>query len=410
MPTNSNVLQNVNTNKKFLSYRASSFNNYKDDQINIPFSKIINNDVNLYNSSLTSNTMIDCNEVNIINLSLNRSDTDYEYGFPIGVYYNESNDVDTAELVYQTEAEGGSLFFNQFPKRNRYIQFRALTASMTANVKIEGQVELSKYTQFTTNSQIRDTIDINAQANLSRIVNDYTLDLISEKLKGQFLNNRNGFMSKYPTSAGETIIGSGEINEPTLWSSLLTEQVNVKSDFAGDNAGLSIAGIDNNGNSVQEFVTLNGTSNVLTSKSFMSVDYAGILSNNTIVGNVSVNTATTGQLLNTIGQNRRQFSNVLINIPAGNLGLAKTLRINSLIDLRGATIKLNHIFGIKEVIQEWYVKDHTFNVEYNGINKEVFRGVVYVSIEHPGYDVVYDSYINCSLDLLERVLNPIYNA
>ena len=410
MPTNSNVLQNVNTNKKFLSYRAAASNNYKDNQINIPISKTINRDVNLYDSSLTSNTMIDCNEINIINLSLNRTDTDYDLGLPIGVYYNESNDVDTAELVYQTEAEGGSLFFNQFPKRNRYIQFRVLTASMTANVTIEGQVELSKYTQFTTNSQIRDRIDINAQTNLSRIVNDYTLDLIGEKIKGQYLNNRNGTMKTMPTIAGETIIGSGEIYEPTLWSSLLQEQVNLKSDFAGDNAGLSISGIDNSGNVITEFVTLNGTSNVLTSKSFMSVDYVNILSNNTIVGNVSVNTSTTGQLLNRLGQNRRQFDNVLINIPRGNLGVVKTLRINSLVDLRGATIKLNHIFGIKDVIQEWYVKDHTFNVEYIGINKEVFRGIVYVSIEHPGYNVLYDSYINCSIDLLERVLNPIYNA
>jgi len=410
MPTNSNVLQNVNTNKKFLSYRASSFNNYKDDQINIPFSKTINNDVNLYNSSLTSNTMIDCNEVNIINLSLNRTDTDYEYGFPIGVYYNERNDVDTAELVYQTEAAGGNLFFNQFPKRNRYIQFRAITASMTANVKIEGQVELSKYTQFTTNSQIRDTIDINAQANLSRMVNDYTLDLISEKIRGQSLINSNGFMSKYPTAAGETIIGSGEIYEPTLWSSLSQEQVNLKSDFAGDNAGLSIGGIDNNGNSVLEFVTLNGTSNVLTSKSFMSVDYAGIQSTDVIVGNVSVNTATTGQLLNRLGQNRRQFDNVIQTIPLGDFGIVKTLRINSLIDLRGAKIKLNHIFGIKDVIQEWYVKDHTFNVEYSPINREVFKGIVFVSIEHPGYNVLYDNYINCSMDILYRSNNPIYSS
>ncbi len=410
MPTNSNVLQNVNTNKKFLSYRAAASNNYKDEQINIPFSKIINNDVNLYDSSLTSNTMIDCNEVNIINLSLNRTDTDYDLGLPIGVYYNESNDVDTAELVYQTEAEGGSLFFNQFPKRNRYIQFRVLTASMTANVKIEGQVELSKYTQFTTNSQIRDTIDINAQTNLSRVVNDYTLDLISEKIKGQYLINSNGFMNNLPISAGETIIGSGEIYEPTLWSSLSQEQVNLKSDFAGDNASINIAGIDNTGKLTTDLLTLNGTSNVLTSKSFMSVDYINIQSNNVIVGNVSVNTATTGQLLNRLGQNRRQFDNVLQTIPLGDFGIVKTLRINSLIDLRGAKIKLNHIFGIKDVIQEWYVKDHTFNVEYSPINREVFKGIVFVSIEHPGYNVLYDNYINCSMDILSRTLNPIYSS
>ncbi len=167
---NPNVITNLNVKKNLLSSRNVNNPSYKDNQINIPIDKFFTSSSSEYEYSLTSNTMINCDNINVINLSFKRTDQQIQ-SLGIGVYYNQINDIDSAELVYQTEQNlSNNNFFNQFPKRNKFIYFKALNVS--SNINIEGQVELSKYTQFTTNSQIRDTIDINAQTNLIRNTND----------------------------------------------------------------------------------------------------------------------------------------------------------------------------------------------------------------------------------------------
>jgi len=415
---NPNVITNLNVRKNLLSSRNVNNPSYKDNQVNIPIDKFYSDDTanaNVYDYSLTSNTMINCDNVNVINLCFSRVDIPSQ-SLSVGVYYNQVNNIDTAELVYQTEQNiDKNNFFNQFPKRNKFIYFKALNVS--SNINIKGQVELSKYTQFTTNSQIRDTIDINAQTNLIRNTNDYFADVIEGKIKGELLLRRSGFMNNYPVSAGESIVGTGEIYEPSIWSVVGAsgeDFVNVYSDFAGDNSQISFAGLDYTGNTISDSIILSGTSNVTSLSKFKVIDFMSTSSQP--VGNVFIQTVTGGELLNRMSSGHTEADNIIITVPNVHEGVIKNLTINSLIDLRGAEIRLNKrrvvsVLTQKSIIQSWKITDETFNISLDLIGNIIDGGeFVYVSIIHPGYGALYSNYINCSLEIVQRQLNPIYQV
>tara|TARA_R110001599_G_scaffold5563_1_gene27860 strand:- start:176 stop:1429 length:1254 start_codon:yes stop_codon:yes gene_type:complete len=413
---NPNVIQTLNVRKNLLSSRNVNNPSYKDNQVNLPIDKFYSVDSSDYDLTLTSNTMINCDNINVINLSFQRQDTPLQ-SLAIGVYYNQVNNIDTAELVYQTEQNvDKNNFFNQFPKRNKFIYFKALNIS--SNVNIKGQVELSKYTQFTTNSQIRDTIDINAQTNLIRNTNDYFADVIEGKIKGEFLQRRSGFMNNYPVSAGENIVGTGEIYEPSIWSVVGVsgqDFVNVYSDFAGDNSQISFSGLDYTGNIIGDSIILSGTSNVTSLNKFKVIDFISPALSQP-VGNVFIQTATGGELLNRMSAGYTEADNIIISIPNIHEGVIKNLSINSLIDLRGAEIRLikRRVLSIltqKSILQSWKIIDETFNISLDLIGQVIDGGeFVYVSIIHPGYGALYSNYINCSLEIIQRQLSPIYQV
>jgi len=417
---NPNVITNLNVRKNLLSSRNVNNPSYKDNQVNIPIAKTYSIDTNEYDLSLTSNTMINCDNVNVINLSFRTTNTDESGGqsLGIGVYYNSIDDFETADLVYQTEHENSIdsyNFFNQFPKRNKFIYFKAL--NITSNISIEGQVELSKYTQFTTNSQIRDRIDINAQTNLNRDVNDYYTDVINLKVGGELIYRKSGFLENYPSYAGETIIGTGLITEPGIWSLVGAtgeDLVNVTSDFAGDNALVSVGGLDTTGNSVVNVITLSGTSNVTSTSKFKMVDF--LTSSGIIQGNVSVKTVTGGELLNRLSVNYNQPDNIIQGVPVNHESVIKYLKINSLIDLRGAEIRLNRRVTLsfsskKDIIQSWHITDSVFDISLDVIGEPIYgQSFIFVSVVHPIYNVLYNNYINCSIEMIQRQLDPIYKT
>ena len=117
---NPNVITNLNVRKNLLSSRNVNNPSYKDNQVNIPIDKFYSVNSSDYDLTLTSNTMINCDNINVINLSFQRTDTQLQ-SLAIGVYYNQVNNINTAELVYQTEQNvDKNNFFNQFPKRNKF--------------------------------------------------------------------------------------------------------------------------------------------------------------------------------------------------------------------------------------------------------------------------------------------------
>tara|TARA_R110002126_G_scaffold36891_6_gene111801 strand:+ start:1594 stop:2856 length:1263 start_codon:yes stop_codon:yes gene_type:complete len=416
---NPNVITNLHVKKNLLSSRNVNNPSYKDNQVNIPINKFFTFTSNSspYDYSLTSNTMINCDNTNVINLSFRRTDTPLQ-SLAIGVYYNQINNIDTAELIYQTEQNiDNNNFFNQFPKRNKFIYFKAL--NVLSNVNIIGQVELSKYTQFTTNAQIRDTIDINSQSNLIRNTNDYFADVIEGKIKGESLIRRSGFLNNYPIDAGETIIGTGEIFEPSIWSVVGPtgeDFVNVYSDFAGDNTQIVVKGFDSTANTVFDFMTLSGTSNITSLKKFKVIDFISIGVVDQPVGNIFVQTVTNGELLNRISAGHTEVDNIIITVPTKHESVIKNLSINSLIDLRGSEIRLNKrrivsTYTQKSIIQSWKIEDQTFNISLDLIGDAIFGGeFIYVSIIHPGYNALYSNYINCSLEIVQRQLSEIYEV
>ena len=73
---NPNVITNLNVRKNLLSSRNVNNPSYKDNQVNIPIDKTYSIDTNEYDLSLTSNTMINCDNVNVINLSFRTTNTE----------------------------------------------------------------------------------------------------------------------------------------------------------------------------------------------------------------------------------------------------------------------------------------------------------------------------------------------
>ena len=398
--------------RKLLSYVTQPLLPYTDQEVN-PIGLGAKTDFSLTlepntTQKLTGNVMIDTKETNIINLSIDN--TQNLENVDLRVSYNTVNDSGNASVVYETTAAKLEHFYQTYPTRNRFMMLEANGNNLTSNVTFSGTLRLSKYTQFNTQSQIRDFTNRNTLAVNNRDLNDYYEDVIRNKITDVEFNEANGAMFELPVSAGTHIIGNGSQTIPDLWSSRTDEKIYLKSDSV-DTGTIAVTGISSNGSYHVESINLNGTSNsAISTHRYMCVnDLLGVSS-----GNVSANTSDSGQLLNYLESGNYYSNQALYASTVHQTTYIKRLHYIANIDDRGATLKLiiKDIVGNSRTVYEQRIDDEILN-----INLEQFKilvepsNIVCVTLEHAGRHASANRVNKCNvkLDLISHsnVLDPL---
>ena len=398
--------------RKLLSYTAQPILPYTDQEVN-PIGLGSKTDFNLTlepneTEKLTGNVMIDTKETNIINLSLDN--TENTQNLDLQVSYNTVNDSGNASVVYQTTARKLEHFYQTYPTRNRFMMLEAVGNNLTSNISFNGSVRLSKYTQFNTTSQIRDFTNRNTLAINNRDLNDYYEDVIRNKINDVEFNRANGAMFELPVSAGTHIIGNGSQTIPDLWSTRTDEKIYLKSDTL-DTSTIAVTGISSNGSYHVESINLNGTSNsVISSNRFMCVnDLIGVSS-----GNVSANSADSGQLLNYLESGNYYSNQAIFGCNIHQTTYIKRLHYTANIDDRGAFLKLiiKDNAGNSRTVYEQSIDDEILNINLEQFNILATAGnIITVTLDHNGRhpSVARVNKCNVKLDLVSHsnVLDPL---
>ena len=125
-----------------------------------------------------------------------------------------------------------------------------------------------------------------------------SMDYLYDVAEGNVANHESlvirGVLSNVPTA--ETMIADGIITPTTRW--ITAQQLKVKSSSTADTSAgtgarsVYLYGVDTNGAALNELVTLNGTTAVTTTGSFVTVNYAVVATAGTggvNAGNITIN-------------------------------------------------------------------------------------------------------------------------
>lgn len=345
---------------------------------------------------LTGNVMIDTIETNIVNVSIDN--TKNTENVDLRISYNTINDSGNSTAVYETTASKLSHFFQTYPTKNRFFMLEALGHNLTSNVDINGNVRLSKYTQFNTTSQIRDVTNRNTLAINDRALNNYYEDVIRNKIKDVEFINANGSLFELPVNSGTHIVGNGDQVVPSLWNTRTDEKIFLKSDSIDTNS-IGVSGISSNGSYHIESINLNSTSNSVSSiHNYMCVnELVGASS-----GNVSANTSESGQLLNYLESGNYYSSQALYGSTIHQTTYIKRLHYTANIDDRGAILKLKikDQIGQSRTVYEQRVDDEILNIDLQEFKILVQPSqIIYVELQHAGRHASANRVNKCNVKL-----------
>lgn len=386
--------------RKLMSYTTQPVRPYTDQEINPNILGAKTNfDIRLEPDDtlkLTGNVMIDTIETNIVNVSIDN--TKNTENVDLRISYNTINDSGNSTAVYETTASKLSHFFQTYPTKNRFFMLEALGHNLTSNVDINGNVRLSKYTQFNTTSQIRDVTNRNTLAINDRALNNYYEDVIRNKIKDVEFINANGSLFELPVNSGTHIVGNGDQVVPSLWNTRTDEKIFLKSDSIDTNS-IGVSGISSNGSYHIESINLNSTSNSVSSiHNYMCVnELVGASS-----GNVSANTSESGQLLNYLESGNYYSSQALYGSTIHQTTYIKRLHYTANIDDRGAILKLKikDQIGQSRTVYEQRVDDEILNIDLQEFKILVQPSqIIYVELQHAGRHASANRVNKCNVKL-----------
>jgi hypothetical protein len=372
---------------------------YKDNQINIPFDLTYDLDIGGL-TGLTGTEMINTNEVNIINITIDNFTSSQAYN--LNVYYSDNNDTSNSTLGYTTEVEQTAHFFQQYPKKNNFIWFGVtplVNSDFTGNVNVTGFVSLSKYTQYNVQSQLKDRINKNKIAIDVRNDNSFLEDVNLGTITDIDFKNVNGNMFQLPSTAGETIISNVNFPVPNLWINFTEEPVVLVSDSPSDIGGMFIQGIDKNGEKQSDILSMNGTSN--SSATINSYSVVNRL-NGESTGNVSCFTANSGQLMNYLDAGSYYSSSCLYASNRNDKSVIQNIKITGLIDYRGAEINVVRFDRSSfRTIYKKIITDEQINIDLGRFEDIIdYNNIFYVLLKHAGHSSINTNNINVKVDLL----------
>lgn len=377
---------------------------YKDNQLNIPFD--INYDLDIGGlTGLTGTDMINTNEVNIINITIDNFNNTQPYN--LRVYYNDNNDTSNSSLGYTTEVEQTAHFFQQYPKKNNFIWFGVtplVNNEFSGNVAINGFITLSKYTQYNVQSQLKDRINKNKIAIDVRNDNSFIEDVNLGNITDIDLKTINGNLFKLPAIAGETIISNINFPEPNLWVNDTEESVVLVSDSPSDTGSIFVKGLDSNGVKQSNIMTLAGTSNSIATSNFYRI--VNRLEGAT-TGNVSCFTANSGQLMNYLDAGNYYSSSCLFGSDRNQESVIQNIKITGLIDYRGAELSVVKFDGLdKRILFKKIITDEQINIDLGRFEDIIGNNqYIYVLLKHAGHLSTNTNNINVKIDLLSHNRN-----
>jgi len=346
---------------------------------------------------------IETKNFNVIRVSVDSIYKENRYGDEFFVDILQGQNPYNLAVSYTTPLKTNDIFFRSYPVKNNFcnVRFRNNTS---ANIRIDHDISLSKFSQFNPPSQIGDNIEFKEMVNLTRIANNYYDDVSRELFENSSIVNRFGYFEN--NVINNQIVAPVNILENT--SNTFVE-VYAKSDSALDTFEFTIDGntdILDNGRSLNN-LELFGTSNSLISLSrYKYIDTIDMPQNNS--GNVSIYKNGTNELVAYIPKDTRALSSPLYYINKIEEGVLKEVRLKGLTQLQNGSIDIRLTEG-----------DNIKTIWTTGVLDGVVDNVWFPDFKIPSNSTVYaivkdvdttthgNERVDISLKILKYNLQPL---
>ena len=346
---------------------------------------------------------IETKNFNVIRVSVDSIYKENRYGDDFFVDILQGQNPNNLAVSYTTPLKSNDIFFRSYPVKNNFcnVRFRNNTS---ANIRIDHDISLSKFSQFNPPSQIGDNIEFKEMVNLTRIANNYYDDVSRELFENSSIVNRFGYFEN--NVINNQIVAPVNILENT--SNTFVE-VYAKSDSALDTFEFTIDGntdILDNGRSLNGLV-LFGTSNSLISLSrYKYIDTIDMPQNNS--GNVSIYKNGTNELVAYIPKDTRALSSPLYYINKIEEGVLKEVRLKGLTQLQNGSIDIRLTEGdnIKTIWTTGVLDGVVDNVWFPDF-KIPSNSTVYAIVKNVDTTTHGNERVDISLKILKYNLQPL---
>ena len=346
---------------------------------------------------------IETKNFNVIRVSVDSIYKENRYGDDFFVDILQGQNPYNLAVSYTTPLKTNDIFFRSYPVKNNFcnVRFRNNTS---ANIRIDHDISLSKFSQFNPPSQIGDNIEFKEMVNLTRIANNYYDDVSRELFENSSIVNRFGYFEN--NVINNQIVAPVNILENT--SNTFVE-VYAKSDSALDTFEFTIDGntdILDNGRVLNGLV-LFGTSNSLISLSrYKYIDTIDMPQNNS--GNVSIYKNGTNELVAYIPKDTRALSSPLYYINKIEEGVLKEVRLKGLTQLQNGSIDIRLTEGdnIKTIWTTGVLDGVVDNVWFPDF-KIPSNSTVYAIVKNVDTTTHGNERVDISLKILKYNLQPL---
>ena len=346
---------------------------------------------------------IETKNFNVIRVSVDSIYKENRYGDDFFVDILQGQNPYNLAVSYTTPLKTNDIFFRSYPVKNNFcnVRFRNNTS---ANIRIDHDISLSKFSQFNPPSQIGDNIEFKEMVNLTRIANNYYDDVSRELFENSSIVNRFGYFEN--NVINNQIVAPVNILENT--SNTFVE-VYAKSDSALDTFQFTINGntdILDNGR-VLNGLELFGTSNSLISLSrYKYIDTIDMPQNNS--GNVSIYKNGTNELVAYIPKDTRALSSPLYYINKIEEGVLKEVRLKGLTQLQNGSIDIRLTEGdnIKTIWTTGVLDGVVDNVWFPDF-KIPSNSTVYAIVKNVDTTTHGNERVDISLKILKYNLQPL---
>ena len=187
----------------------------------------------------------------------------------------------------------------------------------------------------------------------------FALDIAKGNIAGLSSVNKFGFNDQVPTSFEVIALGSANFTYPTSAGTVTVVSDDADDTSAGTGARtIKIQGLDGNYDFQEETITMNGTTNVTSTNTFLRVNRMEVLTAGSSNGMEGTITATIGG--NEQSRMEAEYDNQTLQanytIPAGKTGYLTRIQATSTKDNKAAfvglfTRELNSVFKIKQLFE-----------------------------------------------------------
>ncbi len=339
-------------------------------------------------TAFTSNAMINTDNFNIIKLDLGSVG---DYKVKVSALYSHTNDIRDSYIKYSTIIEANQPFYRNYPVENNFFQL-ALTkveGGDDTHQIIKGDINLTKFTEFNTPSQLSDTINRFNMSLINRQGNEYIDDVLIGRLDDVKKTSRVGICDSITVLKQNVWNFNG--NED--FSNLTNTACVIRSSSVSD-IGLKVRvkgwSGDVSTQLEEEIVELDGTSNIGIITEFKAISDMRILGADqtagvyTNTGEVEIYRFGTNELLSQMEKGYGRQSSLQYICPPSYKSVIKQLQVNGRtaynLESKLSLYRVEGEYGNKELIYQNNMFDSEINNEVNldiGLNPlDIVYGVI----------------------------------
>lgn len=196
-------------------------------------------------------------------------------------------------------------------------------------------------------------------------IDEHNINVSREVVQGcNFLHR--AFISSTFGSTEQTVWNNAGIWVPPTTASTMTVVSTSTSDAAAGTGArtLSIAGLDSNYAEISETVTLNGTTAVTTTKSYLRIQRLTVATAGSVESNVGAITISNATVQGKIDANAGQSSFSMYTVPAGKIAYMHSLHLSSSKSTDGKFTLRTRINGVSRIRHTVELTGEAYSVEF----------------------------------------------